>query len=244
MDVLDDGVFEVADQEETVFDHLKKQDLSKIGANEEEKDDVREHEMPELRRNDAKEEDLAYNGYHVEKTQDYEEKVNDWNVDREEESPAPNSEQTKGDPLVEVKTTWHEVAHEWGGIDDSREQPTSYEQPVPNTYPQNKFLNVRSASPDSETTGEFFTPLTTPLQSGPGTPALSDYGQSEGWGSGSISDVYEDAGEATPVQGDRTPVLELEEDGKQPLTSRSFHYIYSSYAALLLKSLILERPLF
>ena len=39
-------------------------------------------------------------------------------------------------------------------------------------------------------------------------------------GSGSTSDVYEDAGDATPIQGARTPVLELEEDGKELLMSK------------------------
>lgn len=189
VNVLDNDVVEVAYQDDTVFEHMKKQDDSDIREFEDEKEEGEDN-------------DLGYNGYHAQKPLDYEEKVNDWNISRSEESPTHDIEQTKGDPVVEVKSSWHEVAHEWGEI----------EQPVSDTYPQNKFLSVRSASPDSETTGEFFTPLTTPIQSGPGTPALSDYGASEGMGSGSTSDVYEDAGDATPIQGARTPVLEVEED--------------------------------
>lgn len=189
---------------------MKMQDDSTTRENEGEEDELQEHYEPEMTGSDVKEDDLSYNGYHVQKPQDYEEKVNDWNINGGEESPALDSEQSKDDAVVEIKTSWHEVAHEWGGID----------QPVSDTYLQNKFLSVRSASPDSETTGEFFTPLTTPLQSGPGTPALSDYGVSEGMGSGSTSDVFEDAGDVTPMQGARTPVLELDEDGKQLLMSK------------------------
>ena len=202
MNVLDNDAIAVADQEETVFEHLKNQDPNKNGADED-AEGMTEQDVPEWTNIGVHGDDIS-NGYSMEEAQDYEEKVNDWNNDREEEG-----EKFKDRPVqVEVKTKWHEVAHEWGGTGDS------YEQPAPGPYPHKQVLDVRSASPDSEATGEFFTPLTTPLHSGTGTPALSDYGQSEGMGSG--SEVFEDAGDTTPTGGDRTPVAELEQDGKKP----------------------------
>lgn len=198
MNVLDSDTFEVADQEETVFEHLKNQDLCKIEVDEEAEEGATEQGMPEWKAN-------VTNGNAVGEAQGYEEKVKDWRNDGEETSPI--DQQPKDHPVVEVKTRWHEVADEWGGTGDS------YDQPAPDSYLHKQLLSVRPVSPDSETTGEFFTPLTTPLHSGAGTPALSDYGQSEGMGSS--SDVYEDAGDVTPVEGDRTPVSKLEKDGKK-----------------------------
>lgn len=205
VNVLDSDAIEVADKEETVFEHLKNQDHNKTEADEEEEEGMTEQDVPGWKAN-VTHGDVIANGYSVEEAQGYEEKVNDWRNDREEES-VHIGEQPKDQPVVEVKTKWHEVADEWGGTGDS------YEQPAPDTYLHKQLLSVRSVSPDSETTGEFFTPLTTPLHSGTGTPALSDYGQSEGMGSS--SDVYEDAGDTTPIEGDRTPVSELEKDGKR-----------------------------
>ena len=82
-------------------------------------------------------------------------------------------------------------------------------------------LDVRPASPDSETTGEFFTPLVTPLHSQTGTPAQSEENLTSG------SELYEDAGEATPVKGNTTPVVELSaQDGKKVLFEEDInHYI-------------------
>lgn len=205
MNVLDSDVFEVADQEETVFEHLKKDDLHKIEVGEEAEEGTAKEDTPEWKANVRHGYAIA-NGYSVEDAQGYEEELNDWRNNREEES-AHIDQQPEGHPVVEVKTKWHEIADEWGGTGDS------HDQPAPVGYLHKQLLSVRSTSPDSETTGEFFTPLTTPLHSGTGTPTLSDYGQSEGMGSG--SDVYEDAGDTTPVEGDRTPVSELEKDGKK-----------------------------
>ena len=196
MNVLDSDVFEVADQEETVFEHLKNGNLHNIGVDEEAEEGTKQQDAPEWKAN----------GYNVEEAQGYKEKVKDWGNERKEES-ARIDQQPKDHRVVEVKTKWHEVADEWGGTGDS------YDQPAPDSYLHKQLISVRSVSPDSETTGEFFTPLTTPLHSGTGTPALSDYGQSEGMGSS--SDVYEDAGDATPVEGGRTPVSELHKDGKK-----------------------------
>lgn len=204
MNVLDSDVFEVANQEETVFEHLKNQDLHKIEVEEEAEEGTTEQNVPDWKANVTNGDAIA-NGHSMEEAQGYEEKVKDWRNDREEES-SHIDQQPKDHPVVEVKTKWHEVADEWGGTGDS------YDQPAPDSYLHKQFLSVRSVSPDSETTGDFFTPLTTPLHSGTGTPALSDYGQSDGMGSS--SDVYEDAGDATPVEGDRTPVSEPEKDGK------------------------------
>ena len=198
MNVLDSDTFEVADQEETVFEHLKNQDLHKIEVDEEAEEGTTEQHVSDWKAD-------VINGDVIKEAQGYEEKVKDWRNGREETSHI--DQQPKDHPVVEVKTRWHEVADEWGGTGDS------YDQPAPDSYLHKQLLGVRSVSPDSETTGEFFTPLTTPLHSGTGTPALSDYGQSEGMGSS--SDVYEDAGDATPVEDDRTPVSELEKDGKK-----------------------------
>ena len=198
MNVVDSDGFEVTNQEETVFEHLKNRDLCKIEVDEEAEEGTKEQDVADWKAN-ATNGDVIANEYSMEEAQGYEEKVKDWRNDREEESQQPRDH-----PVVEVKTKWHEVADEWGGMDD---------QPAPDSYLHKQLLSVRSVSPDSETTGEFFTPLTTPLHSGTGTPALSDYGQSEGMGSS--SDVYEDAGDATPIEGDRTPVSELEKDGKK-----------------------------
>lgn len=208
MNVLDNDDVEVAEQEETVFEHLKNQDLNKAEAGDEDTEGIEQQDMPQWTTVNVRGDNIA-NGYSLEEAQDYKEKVNDWNDDKEVEESAHSGEQFKDQPVVEVKTKWHEVAHEWGGTAGD-----SYEHPASGTYPHKQLLEVRSASPDSETTGEFFTPLTTPLHSGTGTPALSDYGQSEG--QGSSSDIYEDAGDATPIEGDRTPVTELEQDGKKP----------------------------
>ena len=202
MNDLDSDVFEVTNQEETVFEHLKNRDLRKIEVDEEAEEGTTEQSVPGRKANVTNEDAIA-NGHSMEEAQGYEEKVKDWRNGKEEES-SLTDQRPNDHPVVEVKTKWHEVADEWGGMDD---------QPAPDSYLQKQLLSVRSVSPDSETTGEFFTPLTTPLHSGTGTPALSDYGQSEGMGSS--SDVYEDAGDATPVKGDRTPVSELEKDGKK-----------------------------
>lgn len=133
-----------------------------------------------------------------------EEKVNKWEIETEESG--HRSEDRKPEAAIEIKTTWHEVAHEWANTGDMNEQP------LQDTYPPKVLLDVRPASPDSETTGEFFTPLVTPLHSQTGTPAQSEENLTSG------SELYEDAGEATPVKGNTTPVVELSaQDGKKDL---------------------------
>ena len=142
-----------------------------------------------------------------------EEKVNKWEIETEESG--HGSEDRKPEAAVEIKTTWHEVAHEWANTGDMNEQP------LQDTYPPKVLLDVRPASPDSETTGEFFTPLVTPLHSQPGTPAQSEENLTSG------SELYEDAGEATPVKGNTTPVVDLSaQDGKKDLFEEDInHYI-------------------
>lgn len=142
-----------------------------------------------------------------------EEKVNKWKIETEESG--HRSEDRKPEAAVEIKTTWHEVAHEWANTGDMNEQP------LQDTYPPKVLLDVRPASPDSETTGEFFTPLVTPLHSQTGTPAQSEENLTSG------SELYEDAGEATPVKGNTTPVVELSaQDGKKVLFEEDInHYI-------------------
>ena len=133
-----------------------------------------------------------------------EEKVNKWEIETEESG--HGSEDRKPEAAIEIKTTWHEVAHEWANTGDMNEQP------LQDTCPPKVLLDVRPASPDSETTGEFFTPLVTPLHSQTGTPAQSEENLTSG------SELYEDAGEATPVKGNTTPVVELSaQDGKKDL---------------------------
>ena len=142
-----------------------------------------------------------------------EEKVNKWEIETEESG--HGSEDRKPEAAVEIKTTWHEVAHEWANTGDMNEQP------LQDTYPPKVLLDVRPASPDSETTGEFFTPLVTPLHSQTGTPAQSEENLTSG------SELYEDAGEATPVKGNTTPVVDLSaQDGKKDLFEEDInHYI-------------------
>ena len=142
-----------------------------------------------------------------------EEKVNNWEIETEESG--HRSEDRKPEAAIEIKTTWHEVAHEWANTGDMNEQP------LQDTYPPKVLLDVRPASPDSETTGEFFTPLVTPLHSQTGTPAQSEENLTSG------SELYEDAGEATPVKGNTTPVVELSaQDGKKDLFEEDInHYI-------------------
>ena len=142
-----------------------------------------------------------------------EEKVNKWEIETEDSG--HGSEDRKPEAAIEIKTTWHEVAHEWANTGDMNEQP------LQDTYPPKVLLDVRPASPDSETTGEFFTPLVTPLHSQTGTPAQSEENLTSG------SELYEDADEATPVKGNTTPVVELSaQDGKKVLFEEDInHYI-------------------
>ena len=194
--------------EETVFDHLVNQDNTRTETTEVMDEEINRNDGKQWNNNLHGEYD-AMNGYSKDEAQDYQDKVNNWEIEREESE--HKSEEVKHEAAVEIKTKWHEVAHEWAGAGNG------YEQPAQGTHPQMAFLDVRSASPDSETTGEFFTPLVTPLHSGTGTPVLSEHGQSEE-GLTSGSEMYEDAGDATPKGGDRTPVAELsEEDGKKVL---------------------------
>ena len=203
--------------EETVFDHLVNQQDDKESESEEEMDEeIDKHDVPQWA-NHAHEHDTV-DGYSEQEAQGYDEKVNNWEIDREQS----RREQVNNEPVVEVKTKWHEVAHEWA------EAGSDYEHPAQEAHPQKQFLDVRPASPDSETTGEFFTPLATPLHSETATPALSEHEHSEeGMTSGS---EYVDAGEATPVEGDRTPVAELsEQDGKKILLGEN---IFSGLCSL------------
>lgn len=198
-----------ASEEDTVFDHLANEDDNKAGIEKEMDEQINERHISEWP-NHTHDDDAAVNGYNEEEVEDNEEKVNNWEIEREQSR--DNSEQVNSEPIVEVKTAWHEVAHEWG---QTRSQDYDHSS-AQDTFPPKHLLNVRSASPDSSvTTGEFFTPLASPLHSGTGTPTLSEHGQSED-GTGSGSDIFVDAGESTPVEGDRTPVAELsEQDGKE-----------------------------
>ena len=200
-------------EEDTVFDHLVIEDDNNVGVKEEIDEQVNEHNVPQWA-NHTHGDDDGVNGYNEEEGQYFEDKVNNWDIEREQSR--SHSEQVNSESSVEVKTSWHEIAHEWGQTGSSAQD----------VYPPKHLLDVRAASPDSSvTTGEFFTPLATPVHSGTGTPALSEHGQSED-GMGSGSDIFVDAGEATPVEGDRTPVAELsEQDGKEsPLfKGNTFH---------------------
>ena len=207
--------------EETVFDHLVNQQNTR---------DEPSEEMFEDKSDDTPEYNNT-NGHIEDELQHYEEKINKWEIEREEseftseekvnkweietEDSGHGSEDRKPEAAIEIKTTWHEVAHEWANTGDMNEQP------LQDTYPPKVLLDVRPASPDSETTGEFFTPLVTPLHSQTGTPAQSEENLTSG------SELYEDAGEATPVKGNTTPVVELSaQDGKKVLFEEDInHYI-------------------
>ena len=225
--------------EETVFDHLVNQQNTR---------DEPSEEMFEDKSDDTPEYNNT-NGHIEDELQHYEEKINKWEIEREEneytseekvskweieteeseftseekvnkweietEDSGHGSEDRKPEAAIEIKTTWHEVAHEWANTGDMNEQP------LQDTYPPKVLLDVRPASPDSETTGEFFTPLVTPLHSQTGTPAQSEENLTSG------SELYEDAGEATPVKGNTTPVVELSaQDGKKVLFEEHInHYI-------------------
>ena len=208
--------------EETIFDHLPAKDYSETESEEvnvdegmiegKEDDEIatendlsREEEVQSLEEkvnNEiATENDLSRE---EEEVQSFEEKVNNWEIDQK--LIEDNSKLTKKEDNVEVISSWHQVAHEW-----TESGPGNSAQ---DTQSSKELLDVRPASPDSETTGEFFTPAATPLNSGPATPALSDRGLSEGE-TGSASEIFVDAGDATPIEGGATPVIELsEKDGK------------------------------
>ncbi|XP_015772184.1 PREDICTED: synaptotagmin-like protein 5 [Acropora digitifera] len=217
----DEEVFGDADApEDTIFDHLPAKDYSETESEEVNVDkgmiegkeddeiatenDVSRGEVQsfEEKVNDeiATENDLSGE---KEEVQSFEEKVNNWEIDQK--LIEDNSEVTKTEDNVEVISSWHQVAHEW-----TESGPGNSAQ---DTQSSKELLNVRPVSPDSETTGEFFTPAASPFHSGPATPALSDRGQSEGE-TGSASEVFVDAGDATPIEGGATPVIELsEKDG-------------------------------
>ena len=72
----------------------------------------------------------------------------------------------------------HEVTHDKGSL----EQET-------------QLLSVRADSPESGATGEFFTPLTSPLVSGAATPVASE-------GAYSTESDFTDARDSTPVPED------------------------------------------
>ena len=226
----DKEVFGDADApEETIFDHLPAKDYSETESEEvnvdkgmiegKEDDEIatendlsrEEVQSFEEKVNDeiATDNDLSRE---KEEVQSFEEKVNNWEIDQK--LIEDNSEETKKEDNVQVISSWHQVAYEWteSGPGNSAEE----------TQSSKELLNVRPASPDSETTGEFFTPAASPFHSGPATPALSDRGQSEGE-TGSASEIFEDAGDATPVEGGATPVIELsEKDGKSSNMRPSF----------------------
>ena len=199
----------VEEPEETVFEHLVDKDDSGTEIEDEMDEQVNEHDVSH-RNHHIHEHDAVNGGYSEEEVQNYEEKVNSWEVDQEES--IHDRGRVNSETSVEIKSSWHEVAHEWA------ESGSNYDQsPAQDTHAQKQFLNARPASPDSETTGEFFTPLATPLHSGTGTPALSEHGQSEE-GMASGSEIFVDAGDTTPIEGDRTPVAEMsEEDGKKDI---------------------------
>ena len=185
--------------EETIFDHLPAKDYSETESEEVNVDEgmIEGKEDDEI----ATENDLSRE---EEEVQSFEEKVNNWEIDQK--LIEDNSKVTKKEDNVEVISSWHQVAHEW-----TESGPGNSAQ---DTQSSKELLDVRPASPDSETTGEFFTPAATPLNSGPATPALSDRGLSEGE-TGSASEIFVDAGDATPIEGGATPVIELsEKDGK------------------------------
>ena len=243
--------------EETVFDHLVNQQNTRNEASEVMFED-KNGDTPEYNNTNGHTEDELHhyeekvNNWEIEKGEreytseekvnkweieteenEYtsEEKVNKWEIEREEsefsseekvskweietEQSGHSREDRRHGAAVEIKTTWHEVAHEWANTGDINEQPTQ------DTYPPKVLLDVRPASPDSETTGEFFTPLVTPLHSQTGTPAWSEENLTSG------SELYEDAGEATPFKGNTTPVVELSaQDGKKDLFEVDInHYI-------------------
>lgn len=202
----DKEVFGDADApEETIFDHLPAKDYSETESEEVNVDKgmIESKEDDEI----ATENDLSR-----EEVQSFEEKVNNWEIDQK--LIEDNSEVTKKEDNVEVISSWHQVAHEW-----TESGPGNSAQ---DTQSSKELLNVRPASPDSETTGEFFTPAASPFHSGPATPALSDRGQSEGE-TGSASEIFVDAGDATPIEGGATPVIELsEKDGKSSYMRPTF----------------------
>ena len=225
--------------EETVFDHLVNQQNTRDEASEEMFED-KSDDTPEYNNTNGHiEGELQHyeekiNKWEIEREESEftsEEKVNKWEIEREEseftseekvnkweletKESGHRGEDRRHEAAVEIKTTWHEVAHEWANTGDMNEQP------LQDTYPPKVLLDVRPASPDSETTGEFFTPLVTPLHSQTGTPAQSEENLTSG------SELYEDAGEATPVKGNTTPVVELSaQDGKKDLFEEDInHYI-------------------
>lgn len=217
----DKEVFGDADApEETIFDHLPAKDYSETESEEvnvdkgmiegKEDDEIatendlsrEEVQSFEEKDNDEISTDNDLSG-EKEEVQSFEEKVNNWEIDQK--LIEDNSEVTKKEDNVEVISSWHQVAYEWteSGPGNSAQE----------TQSSKELLDVRPASPDSETTGEFFTPAASPFHSGPATPALSDRGQSEGE-TGSASEIFVDAGDATPIEGGATPVIELsEKDG-------------------------------
>ena len=82
----------------------------------------------------------------------------------------------------EVMYEWLEASHEATHDKGSLEQET-------------QLLSVRADSPESGVTGEFFTPLTSPLVSGAATPVASE-------GAYSTESVFTDARDSTPVPED------------------------------------------
>ena len=200
----DEEVFDSA-PEETVFDHLTDKGNSETeseGNKIEESDDNKDIEV------------AIDDGYtRGEEVQSYEEKVNNWEMDQKQSE--DTVEQANKEVNVEVISSWHQVAYEW--------TESGTESPAQDAQSAKHLLDPRPASPDSETTGEFFTPLATPLQSGTATPALSEHGPSEG-GTGSGSEIFVDADDATPIEGGTTPVSELsDKDGKQVILDETFY---------------------
>ena len=82
----------------------------------------------------------------------------------------------------EVMYEWLEASHETTHDKGSLEQET-------------QLLSVRADSPESGATGEFFTPLTSPLVSGAATPVASE-------GAYSTESDFTDARDSTPVPED------------------------------------------
>lgn len=185
----DEEVFDSA-PEETVFDHLTDK-----GNSETESEGNKIEESDDNRDNGVAIDDGYTRG---EEVQSYEEKVNNWEMDQKQSE--DTVEQANKEVNVEVISSWHQVAYEW--------TESGTESRAQDAQSAKHLLDPRPASPDSETTGEFFTPLATPLQSGTATPALSEHGPSEG-GTGSGSEIFVDADDATPIEGGTTPVSEL-----------------------------------
>ena len=198
--------------EDTVFDHLVPEISIEHEQREIEEDNEEgeyEEEADVAQRTDRSQDRDVVCGYSTEEHHEDENEMND-SIRTEKSHHQVHDDHSGHLPTVEITTNWQEVAYEWAARQTGSGQ---MEQDIQTT---SDHLGPRPASPDSQTTGEFFTPLTSPLHSGTGTPALSDHEQMEEVGSGS---EYVDAGDAMPVEGNGTVMSLPEEDGKTVTSS-------------------------